>query len=560
MPLFSGRPTPSFPNVDLLTYLFNDPRTPYPHDLNTPLFISSSNTSNFLTGNSIENLLRRLGKGLRDLAGIRDHGGNDAGKDVVLCTSTNHLLYPICMLGTICAGAIFSGANPGYGESELTHQLRDSGAKVIFASAGTLPTVLLCTEKLGIPKSQIFLFDGPRDGIRGIESLFDNDGMEWRRISTYEEMANSTAVLLYSSGTTGLSKGCRITHQNLVCGGISCLQCSDPTDGRIRPKKTYLAFLPLYHILGQLYYCVGSVKTGNTTYIMEDFTFPGLLASIEKFRINFLVIVPPIAVLIAKSPVTKKYDLSSVQYVLSGGAPLSAEAGLGVERVFDPTGKKDARITQVWGLSETTGAATFFDLDDYDDEGKREGVGKLISGVSAMIISDDGKEVAQGERGEILVRGPTIFPGYWRNEKATKETFTRDGWLKTGDIGYMTKKDVLFIVDRKKELIKVKGFQVAPAELEATLLESHDVDDVAVIGIKIDDAEHPRAYIVPAHPNVKAEDVQKWVSNRLAPYKRLTGGVRFVKSIPKSASGKILRKDLKAEAARESSAPAIAKL
>ncbi|KZT36856.1 acetyl-CoA synthetase-like protein [Sistotremastrum suecicum HHB10207 ss-3] len=475
------------------------------------------------------------------------------------------------MFGTICAGAIFTGSNPTYTEYELAHQLKDSGARVVFASATTLPVVLAAASRLHITKQSIFLLDGPKGDIRGVKDLLRNAGQDWRRLTTLPEVSSRTALLLYSSGTTGLSKACEITHYNAVSHSVSTIYTLDQVCAVRKnphlefPEPVYLAFLPLFHAssrmthdvtVGLTIFSINCSRMGRKTYVVEHFTFPTILEAIQKYRISFLLMAPPIGVLLVKSPLTKKYDLSSVQKVLSGAAPLGADVALGVEKVLDPDGSKHLKVYQGWGLSEMTCAAAIWDYDEWDEEGRRLGCGQLAAGTEAMIVDDDDKEITDDSPGEVWLKAPFRFKGYWKNEKATRNTITPDGWLRTGDIATVDHRGVFYIVDRKKELIKVKGFQVAPAELEAALLLNQDIADAAVIGVPRDGGEYPRAYVVPAHPNVTVASVEAWIAKRLAAYKRLTGGVEFLEAIPKSASGKILRKVLRERVAQESVAKA----
>jgi len=269
-------------------------------------------------------------------------------------------------------------------------------------------------------------------------------------------------------------------------------------------------------------------------YMMPKFDFVEMLTCLQKYRITDLVLVPPIIVAMAKHPATKNFDLSSVQGAGSGAAPLGREVSEEFERLW-PTGQ--VNVKQGWGMTEVTCAATTFAPDKRSDSFS---VGELLANMEAKIVLDeDGKiEAPQGERGEIWVRGPNVMRGYWNKPAATKETLTADGWLRTGDVAYVDKGNDFFIVDRKKELIKVKGLQVAPAELEAMLLEHPEVQDAAVIGVPHHGDEAPRAYIVPHTPDKAvpeiAECIKTWLAERVSRHKRLEGGVHFIDAIPKN--------------------------
>jgi len=259
-------------------------------------------------------------------------------------------------------------------------------------------------------------------------------------------------------------------------------------------------------------------------------------------------LVPPIVVAIAKSPLTRKYDLSSIRKVLSGAAPLGREQSLEFERIW-PNGQ--VNLKQGWGMTEVTCGGLSWDPNMRSDSAS---VGELMANCEAKIMNDDGTaEVPRGEHGEIWIRGPNVMMGYWKNPKATAETLTPDRWLKSGDICYVDSRGYFNIVDRRKELIKVKGNQVAPAELEGVLLEHPAVSDAAVVGVTIEGEELPRAYIVLREGHkAKPDEIAQWISTRVARHKRLAGGVKIIDSIPKNPSGKILRKILRERAAGES--------
>ncbi|KIJ49561.1 hypothetical protein M422DRAFT_225396 [Sphaerobolus stellatus SS14] len=539
--IFKSEHAIPIPDVDLLSWLFEKPA----YDLRKPVFVDAVDPSKHVTGLQLRSLTKQFARGLRNHAGVREG-------DVVFLSSPNTIYYPAFYLGVVCAGAIFTGANPAYGELELNHQLTNAAAKVVFASPETYPRVRAAALKAGISPENIFLFEPhPVHGFTTYGDLLNYGEYQWTPISSLDGLSKTIVTLNYSSGTTGLPKGCMISHRNTVAHTEQMLALRDISVKRLQAKgepvwpEVFLGFVPFYHGFGQQHHLIRSSKTGDTCYVMSKFDFEQYLSMIQRFSISSLSFVPPIAVLLAKSPIVKKYDLSSVKYCLVGGAPLGEKLQLEAELAINPSGS--VRIRQAWGQSEATMAATWWTLDDPC----QTGVGKLCPNVEAKVVKADGREVGVGERGEFWVRGPNVFQGYWRNSAATASTITPDGWLRSGDVGYIEPNGVFYVVDREKELIKVRGFQVAPAELEDLLLKSEDVADAAVIGITVDEREYPRAYIVPSRTGVKAETIQKFVADRLAPYKRLTGGVIFVESIPKSPSGKILRRELREQAKKE---------
>ncbi|CAG5156585.1 uncharacterized protein ALTATR162_LOCUS4382 [Alternaria atra] len=314
-----------------------------------------------------------------------------------------------------------------------------------------------------------------------------------------------------------------------------------------RPGFEYrtIAHLPTAHIAGIQGYLINPFYIGGTVYWMPRFDFQQFLSYNAKYRVTFFFTVPPIYLLIAKSPpVTTQF--SSLEIAISGAAPLGKDLQYDASQKL---GGKECFIDQTWGLSETTGSTTIMPTGMHDDTGS---VAPLIPNMRARLVDDDGKDVEPGTPGEVLVKGPVVCKGYYQNEDADKEAFTPDGWFRTGDIAVF-RNGLFYIVDRKKELIKYKGLQVAPAELEAVLLSHPDVLDAAVIGVGTEDGvnEVPRAYVVVGDGKISKEQITEFVKSKVAGHKRLRGGVVFLDEIPKSPSGKILRKDLRVLAGRE---------
>lgn len=285
---------------------------------------------------------------------------------------------------------------------------------------------------------------------------------------------------------------------------------------------------------------------------MSKFDIERFCANIERYRITFAYVVPPVVLLLGKHPVVEKYDLSSLRMMNSGAAPLTREL---VDSVYQ---RIKVPIKQGYGLSETSPTTHTQPWQSWHTS--VGSVGSMLPNQTAKYMSPEEKEVAVGETGELWIKGPNIFKGYHNNPEGTRNALTPDGFFKTGDVGYQDKDGNFFITDRVKELIKYKGFQVPPAELEGLLLSHEAINDVAVIGIYDKDqaTELPRAYIAVkagVERNEKtAQEIQAWLQSKVANHKRLRGGVRFVDEIPKSASGKILRRVLKVKAAEEGQA------
>ncbi|KAJ4305849.1 hypothetical protein N0V90_001381 [Kalmusia sp. IMI 367209] len=543
------------PQVSLPTFLFDSPTAVLPQ---TPALLSASDPEKYYLSSSDYRLYaQRFASGLL-------RSGLKPGERVLLY-SGNTLFFPAVMIGIIMAGGIYTGANPTYVARELAYQLRDSGAKYLLCAEGSLDTGIAAAKEAGLGPESIFVFD---DGVATFErrkierealggkirhwtELLDSEengrAFHWPDLRTDEEL-DQVIALNYSSGTTGMAKGVMITHKNYVANATQQLFImKEGRDFEKRIKRSrWLCFLPMYHAMAQALFCVNAMKLRVPVYVMPKFDFLEMLQYIQKYRITDLVLVPPVIVAMAKHPATKKFDLSSIEKVSSGAAPLGREVSEEFEKLWPD---RRVNVKQGWGMTEVTCAATTFHPDRFCDNFS---VGELLPNVEAKIVLDDeGKiEAPQGERGEIWIKAPNVMKGYWRKPEATRDTVTLDGWLKTGDVCYVDKEGHIFI-----ELIKVKGLQVAPAELEALLLDHPDVQDAAVIGVTIDGEELPRAYIVPqsqdkATPQL-AETIKKWLAERVSKAKRLEGGVIFIDAIPKNPSGKIMRRQLREQAAAE---------
>lgn len=302
-------------------------------------------------------------------------------------------------------------------------------------------------------------------------------------------------------------------------------------------RAATLCFLPMYHAFSQGYFISYLPYERIPIYIMPGFDFPKMLAHIQTYRITKLFTVPPILVLMSKHPLARRADLSSLDMIASGAAPLAKDTQREVNSMVP---QRANMVRQGWGMTEVTCTAMSWD----PSKTPSSAVGELLPDCQARLVDmETGAEITEADvPGELWITGPEVMRGYWRNPKATKEAFMIDDagtrWLRTGDVAYVEEfaPGTLFhIVDRLKELIKVKGNQVAPAELESLLLEREDVADAAVVGVEIDGEEFPRAYVVksPKGKNTTEEDIATWIAGRVARHKRLGGGIVFIDAIPK---------------------------
>ncbi|KAH0383851.1 acetyl-CoA synthetase-like protein, partial [Aureobasidium melanogenum] len=487
---------------------------------------------------------KRLGIGL-------DRLGVQLG-EIVLIYTPNHIFVPVAYIGIVGNTRAFSAINPVSTVNEVVHQLKDSQAKALLVHPNMVKNAILAAEEAGLPKYRIFQFndeyceefDGIRDWTTMLGSPQEAMSLQWKKLDT--ESTTTLATVNYSSGTTGLPKGVRISHFNLIANVVQIIAClwphADITRGKVVQER-WLGFVPFYHAYGQMFTTLIALKMNFTVYIMKQFVFSDYLQHIQDYKISHLQVVPPILVMMIKRPETAQYNLKSVQGIFCAAAPLSSKLQSLVAQKF----KVD--IIQGWGMTELTcGGILQQERDD------TETVGKFLPNHECKLVDDEGNEVGYDTPGEIYIRAPNVCMGYFNNKQAINDTITQDGWLRTGDIAIVDKRGCFQIVDRKKELIKVNALQVAPAELEATLLEHEDVEDAAVTGIKLLDDEWPRAYVQlrdQAKGRVTAKDIHDWIEARKAKHKHLVGGVMFVDEVPKLASGKIQRKVLREWAKRD---------
>ncbi|CAG7916656.1 unnamed protein product [Penicillium olsonii] len=548
---YKSRWTIDVPDTHLASLLLQSPTAPLSQTHRAFLDAARADT-HYLTTHDFRLWSQRLAAGLRK-------SGLQPG-DRVLLFSGNDLFFPVVFMGVIMAGGIFTGANPTFVARELAYQLQDSGATYLLCATGSLETGIEAAKQANIPKDHVFAYDSsifdvnttPQQGCRYwsdlVASKEEGAAFAWEELST-PNLSRRTLALNYSSGTTGRPKGVEISHRNYVSNMLQyCHFGTLSPDYKSRLERSrWLCFLPMYHAMAQNIFIAAALYRATPVYVMPKFDFVKMLEYTQRFRITDLILVPPVVVALAKHPAVKDFDLNCVEAVMSGAAPLGREVCEEVEKLW-PAGK--INIKQGWGMTEATCSILGWDPTEKSTSAS---VGELNPNCEARIVSLDGQEVEErNARGELWVRGPNIMTGYWRNDKATQETKTADGWLRTGDIAFVDDLGKFHVVDRMKELIKVKGNQVAPAELEALLLEHPAIADVAVIGAIINHDERPRAYVVLSpEKTATADEIAQFVNSKVSAFKRITGGVVFLDAIPKNPSGKILRAKLRDQAKEE---------
>ncbi|KAL7727783.1 hypothetical protein ACLKA6_019726 [Drosophila palustris] len=457
--------------------------------------------------------------------------------DVVGLSSENSVSFAIAMFAGFAVGATVAPLNVTYSDREVDHAINLSKPKVIFASKITVDRVAKVAKSNKFVKAIIALSGTSKNHstVHSFTDLMNNDKFKTSPDFTtpIANKAEDVALIVCSSGTTGLPKGVQLTQSNILATLDSQLQ---PTMIPLN-EVNVLTVIPWFHAFGCLT-LITTATMGTCLVYLPKFEENLFLGAIEKYRVMVAFMVPPLMVFLAKHPIVDKYDLSSLMVLLCGAAPLSRETEDQIkERIGVPF------IRQGYGLSESTLSV----LVQNDEFCKPGSVGVLKVGIYAKVIDPDtGKLLGANERGELCFKGDGIMKGYIGDVQSTQSAI-KDGWLHTGDIGYYDDEFEFFIVDRIKELIKYKGFQVPPAEIEALLLTNDKIKDAAVIGKPDEEAgELPMAFVVKqANVQLTESEVIQFVQERASPAKRLRGGVIFIDEIPKNPSGKILRRVLR---------------
>jgi acyl-CoA synthetase (AMP-forming)/AMP-acid ligase II len=462
----------------------------------------------------------------RVAAGLAARGFKKGERFAIL--SPNVPEYAVAFHAIAALGGVITTVNPLYTSGEVAKQLQDSKARFVLTVPPFLATAREAAAQAKV--DEIFVF-GEAEGATPFAALLAGGGTPPK---VTIDPRKDLVALPYSSGTTGLPKGVMISHYNLVAEVCTLNGVTDAA--LITPQDTVLAFLPFFHIYGIVAFLNYSLERGATVVTMPRFDLEQYLQLVEKYGVSILHVVPPIALALAKHPIVDKFNLSKVRGAFSAAAPLGQEVADALHA------RLGFHVSQAYGMTEVSGASHLGPTTE--DKVKPASGGRLMPNMECKIVdTGSGKEVAVGEQGEILVRGPIVMQGYFGQAGATAATIDAEGWLRTGDIGYVDPDGDFFIVDRTKELIKYKGLQVAPAELESVLVGNPAIADACVIGVADEEAgEVPKAFVV-KKGEISAEQVMAWVAERVAPHKKVRM-VEFVDELPKSATGKLLRRVL----------------
>ncbi|XP_071913174.1 4-coumarate--CoA ligase-like 1 isoform X1 [Coffea arabica] len=473
--------------------------------------------------------IRRFAKALRSI-GLRKGC-------VVVVVLPNVIEYAIIALGIMSAGGVFSGANPASHASEIKKQVESAEAKLIITDASTYKKV----NDLGLSVIVV----GEEERIEGT--------MKWDELLEAADRASSGSnnemvqqsdlcALPFSSGTTGLSKGVMLTHRNIVANLCSSLFSVGP---EMIGQVTILGLIPFYHIYGLTGICCATIRNKGKVVVMPKYELRAFMDALITHEVTFAPIVPPIILGLVKNPIVDEFDLTKLKLrsIMTAAAPLAPEILNEFEKKFP-----GIVVQEAYGMTEHS-CITISHGDPSKGHGiaKRNSVGFILPNLEVKFVDPEtGRSLPKNTPGEICVRSQCVMKGYYKNEHETALTIDKDGWLHTGDVGYIDDDGDVFVVDRIKELIKYKGFQVAPAELEGVLLTHPSVEDAAVVGLPDKEAgEIPSAWVV-ISPGAKEneEDIIKHVAANVAHYKKVRR-LQFVDAIPKSPSGKIMRRLIK---------------
>lgn len=482
----------------------------------------------------VDLISRRVGSGLAKL-GIR-HG------HVVMLLLPNCPEFAFVFLGASRIGAIATTTNPFYTPGEIAKQAMASGARVIVTQASYVEK--LCDLDRQESPVQVITIDAgaPEESCIHFSVLAEANEND---IPVVKIRPDDVMALPYSSGTTGLPKGVMLTHKALVSSVAQQVDGENP-NLYLHSEDVVLCVLPLFHIYSLNSVLLCSLRMGAAVLIMQRFEIHALLDLVQKFKVTVAPFVPPIVLAIAKNPIVEKYDISSIRIVMSGAAPLGKELEDAL-RARVP----NATLAQGYGMTEAGPVlAMSLGFAKMPFSIKSGSCGTVVRNAEMKILEPEtGISLPHNQAGEICIRGPQLMKGYLNDPEATEMTIDKDGWLHTGDVGYIDDDEELFIVDRVKELIKYKGFQVPPAELEAILVNHPSIADAAVVSQKDEIAgEVPVAFVVRSDdgPDLTVNEIKEFVSKQVVFYKKLHN-VYFIDAIPKSPSGKIMRKDLRAK-------------
>ncbi|KAF4401777.1 hypothetical protein G4B88_000825 [Cannabis sativa] len=516
-----SRHLPSDPFLDVVSFIFSDQ-----HNGVSALIDSSTGYS--ICYPQLYRLVQSMASGL--------HSMGISKNDVVLVMLPNSIYYPAILLGVLYLGGVVTTMNPLSSKTEIRKQVTDSKACLGFAQSGKVELL----HELGVTPIEV-----PEN--------FNLD-LNWGRFSSFSKLISGefdlvprplirqqdTAAIMYSSGTTGASKGVVLTHRNFMAMVELFVKFEASQYEYSSLKNVYIAILPMFHIYGMSLFVMGLFSLGSTIVVMKKFDINEVVKAIERFGVTHFPVVPPILTALTKTAKTVNGEkFQSLKQVSSGAAPLSRKLIEDFVEIFP-----HVDFIQGYGMTESTAVGTRgYNTKKFHNFSS---IGFLAPNMQAKVVDwTTGSFLPPGSSGELWLRGPAVMKGYLNNAVATMSTIDKDGWLRTGDIVYFDQDGFLYIIDRLKEIIKYKGFQIAPADLEAVLISHPEILDVAVAAAKDEECgEIPVAFVVRKNGSLLSKEVvMDYVARQVAPYKKIRKVV-FTHSIPKSAAGKILRREL----------------
>ncbi|GAB7340312.1 hypothetical protein MBLNU457_6766t2 [Dothideomycetes sp. NU457] len=519
-----------------------------PEDEDKPVLIDALDDSNHLSRKQVRHLVDLLVRGLVQ-RGVRPG-------DTVCLLMYNHIWFPVMFLAILGAGATFTAANPAYTVQELSHHIKASETAWIITEPSllfqahdaarheTLSSVPLTQhttvqELMASARTQVGTAPSAALSLTSLPNVRAKPSRDsMTHTESWYSRSHTIATLNSTSGTTGMPKMAARSHHSLIAEAESI---EDSTRKPYEVRR--LLTIPFFHAFGAPLALINALRFGHTTYVMRKFDQAQYLAAMQRFNITETAMPPPLLLRFQEMPEIERAMLKSIRQVWCGGAPISAEAQNKALGMFAP----EARIVQVWGMTET-GWLTTFKYPESDTTGS---VGRFLPTFQAKIVDEHGRELTQPDQvGELLVKGASNMIGYYNNPEATAQIFDYEGWLRTGDLGRIASNGKVYIIDRLKELIKVRGWQVAPAEIEGRLLEHPSIVDAAVIGVPAPEkgTEIPRAYVVIREGHtVNRAQLMDHLRQSLAKYKVNDCEIFRCYNIPKSPSGKILRKTIRKE-------------
>ncbi|KAL6178669.1 hypothetical protein ACLB2K_050187 [Fragaria x ananassa] len=513
---------PSDPFLDVVSFIFS-----HKHSGVSALIDSSSGFS--ISYPKLYSLVKSMASGLIKM-------GVSQG-DVVLLLLPNSVYYPIIFLGVLYIGAVVTTMNPLSSVVEIKKQIMDCNACFGFTGYENVDEL----QALGIPAIAVpgnVVLDSKKEMFSVFYQLVDSEvDLALRPVIKQQD----TAAILYSSGTTGVSKGVLITHGNLIATVELFVRFEASQYEYSSLKNVYLSVLPLFHIYGLALMVVGLLSLGSSIVIMKKFDVNEVVSAIDRYKVTHFPVVPPILTALTKiAQDVGAQSLQSLKQVSCGAAPTSMKL---IEELVQTLPHVD--FIQGYGMTETTAVGTRgFNTEKIR---KYSSIGLLAPNMQAKVVDwNTGSFLPPASIGELWLRGPSIMRGYLNNARATMLTIDNDGWLHTGDISYFDVDGYLYICDRIKEIIKYKGFQIAPADLEAVLISHPEILDVGVTGATDEECgEVPVAFVVRKHDSeLSQEDIMDYVARQVSPHKKVRKVV-FTHSIPRSAAGKILRRELR---------------